>query len=494
MATFGNRSGQPPDFRLSGLAGIFLGALGVGLTTPIGLPGSILLAVTNTLESLAGAWLTNRFAGGRNFFSHPWNVVKFTVLVGMVSPLLSPPLGVSALSLNRFILWASDTSVGLMWWLGDMVSILVLTPLLVAWAVKPRPQWNLRQSLEFGLLILFLVAVGEVVFGGFAPAAARGYLYLYLCLPLLFWAAFRFSEREIMTATFVLGVAVMWETMHGDGLFAQIAHDKALLVYQAFMATASVTGMCLAAVVGQRRRASDELQRAHDELESRVEKRTEALQAEVAERKRVEEALRESQERFQLLAENLDEIFWFMELEPERILYVNPAFERIWGLSAQALYQNPRCWTDAIYPEDLPRVQAAFEPCFKLLTNQYHAEYRIVRPDGEIRWIEDRGTVTGTRDGRPNRFSGVAKDCTERKGAEETLRLSKERFRALVETTSDWIWETDRNCVYTYASPRVADLLGYCPEEIVGKSPLDLDAEGGGSPPGSGRAWSLREN
>ncbi|HET8668629.1 MAG TPA: PAS domain S-box protein, partial [Terriglobales bacterium] len=83
---------------------------------------------------------------------------------------------------------------------------------------------------------------------------------------------------------------------------------------------------------------------------------------------------------------------------------------------------------------------------------------------------------TGTKNGRPVRFSGIARDCTDRKRAEEMLRVSGEKYRALVETTSDWIWETDRNGAYTYSSPRVSHLLGYSPDEIVGKHPLELMA------------------
>lgn len=246
--------------------GVFLGALAVELTTPCNLSTSLLLATTNTLESLVGTWLANRFAHGRNFFRHPWDIVKFAVLVGMVSPLFSPPLGVRVLSLDHFILQASNASTDLTWWLGDLVSLLVLTPLAVAWAVPSRRHWPLRQALEFGLLLLLVVAVGEVVFGGAVPASLQGYLRPHLCLPLLFWAAFRFSERETMTVTLLLGGVVMWDTLHGYGAFAQADPNKNLLVYQGFMATASVLSLSLAAVVGQRRRAGEQLGQANRAL------------------------------------------------------------------------------------------------------------------------------------------------------------------------------------------------------------------------------------
>jgi len=99
----------------------------------------------------------------------------------------------------------------------------------------------------------------EVVFGGVVPESVHGYLLPYLCLPLLFWAAFRFHEREMMTVNFALGAVVMWDTLHGYGLFARVDPSKDLLVYQGFLATASVMCLSLAAVVGQRRRASERL-------------------------------------------------------------------------------------------------------------------------------------------------------------------------------------------------------------------------------------------
>ena len=71
-------------------------------------------------------------------------------------------------------------------------------------------------------------------------------------------------------------------------------------------------------------------------------------------------------------------------------------------------------------------------------------------------------------------LQGVSRDISERKRAEQSLRESEERFRSLVETSSDWIWEVDREGVYTYCSPKVKDLLGYEPDEVIGKTHLIL--------------------
>jgi len=110
------------------------------------------------------------------------------------------------------------------------------------------------------------------------------------------------------------------------------------------------------------------------------------------ERKRTEEALRASEERFGRMADTIPEVIWFTSLEPEKVLYVSPSFERIWGHPVGNLYENPRLWTEAIHPDDRERVTGIFSSWVAGEQVNYHnMEYRIVRPNGAIRWIHERG-------------------------------------------------------------------------------------------------------
>ncbi len=129
---------------------------------------------------------------------------------------------------------------------------------------------------------------------------------------------------------------------------------------------------------------------------------------------------------------------------------------------------------------DDEQLSKAFQSMNEHLEKGFRAtrnEYRLKRKDGSSIWIEtDAGIIY--HDGKPFALQGIAHDITERKLAEERIRSSEERFRSLVETTSDWIWEVDTEGRYTYSSPKVNDLLGYDPQEIVGRKLFDFKPTG----------------
>ena len=125
-------------------------------------------------------------------------------------------------------------------------------------------------------------------------------------------------------------------------------------------------------------------------------------------------ALRESELRFRQLAENICEVFWVTNVETHAVLYVSPAYEVIWARTCQSVYDNPNSWMDAIHPDDQAKVGQAY---FGAVADgvEYEEEFRIVRPDGAIRWIRDRGSPVLDDNGKPWRIAGIAEDITERK-------------------------------------------------------------------------------
>jgi PAS domain S-box-containing protein len=149
-----------------------------------------------------------------------------------------------------------------------------------------------------------------------------------------------------------------------------------------------------------------------------------AIQHDITERKREAEKLRESEEKFRQLAENIGDVFWMTSPDLQKVYYVSPAYEKVWGRSTAKAIKHPQEWSDAILPEDRDRVFAAFGP---LMAGKASAEveFRIARPGGEVRWIHSRGFQVLDAAGALNRITGVATDITERKQMEAKLFQSQ---------------------------------------------------------------------
>jgi diguanylate cyclase (GGDEF)-like protein/PAS domain S-box-containing protein len=154
----------------------------------------------------------------------------------------------------------------------------------------------------------------------------------------------------------------------------------------------------------------------------------------ITERKETQEALAKSEQRFRQLAENIKEVFWLTDPSKNEMLYISPAYEEIWGRSCQDLYALPRTWLDAIHPEDRQRVLEA--AIAKQARGDYDEEYRIVRPDGSIRWIRDRAFPVSDSEGRAYRIAGVAEDITGQRRAELLLRLEHAGAKSLADANS----------------------------------------------------------
>ncbi len=190
-------------------------------------------------------------------------------------------------------------------------------------------------------------------------------------------------------------------------------------------------------------------------------------------RRQTETALRESEGRFRQLAENIREVFWMRTPEISEILYVSPTYESIWGQPRESLSSDPRSFLDKIHPEDRERAVSVME---HEQERGFELEYRIIKPDGQVRWVWDRGFPVRDESGRVYRIAGIAEDITERKQAVQELRKSEERYRDLVENARDIIYTTDLEGNYTSVNKAGEQLLGYTREEALKLSPADVIA------------------
>ena len=183
------------------------------------------------------------------------------------------------------------------------------------------------------------------------------------------------------------------------------------------------------------------------------------------ERERAVEALGESEERFRQLAENIQEVFWITDPTKNLVIYVSPAYEIIWGRPRAEVHTSALSWLDAIHPEDRETVRQA------ALTKQadgiYDEEYRIVRPDGSIRWIRDRAFPVRNNSGEIYRVVGVARDVTESKLDEERLREQADIINRAHDAIVVRDFETNRITLWNAGAQR---LYGWTSEEAIGRS------------------------
>jgi PAS domain S-box-containing protein len=182
----------------------------------------------------------------------------------------------------------------------------------------------------------------------------------------------------------------------------------------------------------------------------------------ISDRIRMETELREREERFRQLAENLSEVVWMSDPSKSAMLYVNPAYEDVWGRTVESLYTDPRSFLDAIHPDDRDRVEAALE---SQPTGQYAEEYRVQRPDGSERWVYDCATPVRDADGDVTRIVGIASDVTERKERERELELVGDLLQETERIADVGGWEIDTETQEVFWTDHLFEVLGVESEE-----------------------------
>ena len=173
-----------------------------------------------------------------------------------------------------------------------------------------------------------------------------------------------------------------------------------------------------------------------------------------------------------LIVAEFSQVVWITQVEPERVLYASPAYERIWGRSVQDLYARPKAWIEAIHPDDVPKVQDTYRRWLAVgRAEEWTSQYRIVRPDGTIRWISDAGRPVVDPDGKIRRAIGIAQDITAQVEARQDQRRSTELLRTAMERAGVLAWGQDRDLRYKWM---INPILHTPEDQVVGLECKDL--------------------
>ena len=183
-----------------------------------------------------------------------------------------------------------------------------------------------------------------------------------------------------------------------------------------------------------------------------------SISLDISDRKKAEEALRESEEKFRQMTESVRDVFWLGSLDWKEMHYISPAYATVWGKDVRDLYDNPLSWLDQVIDEDKEKVKKAIPSLIGKDTSPIiFPDYRIRKTDGSYAWISAKAFPVLDADGSPYRIAGIAEDITDRKHAEERLKESEARlresehhFRTLANSDLALIWTSgpDKLCNY----------------------------------------------
>lgn len=366
-----------------------------------------------------------------------WSVVPHTPLLVWVT-ILWVIAGVRALLIYRYRHTAPSA-----WSSADWHRWMLVTTTLagVGWGSSV---YFLTPEIPLPYELVQLFVLGGMTAGAVSVLSVSFPLFLCYALPVtLPMIAYLFlSGHEFHVIMGLMGLLFLLATIHSSWTFNHVLLSSMRLQLEKLGLVESLTARTEAVErlnrditkeIHERRVIEEQLRTAQSDLEQRIANRTAdlarantRLQEEVQEHRRTEGARLSSEKRFNHLTDHLNQGVWFAQAQPPQVLYVNPAFERIWGLPAARFYENPKLWRDCVHPDDQRAVTEVYDAELTRPTGRdVQLQYRIVRPDGKIRWIHDRMVIHRTATGEVDSLSGITEDITDARELEDQLRQAQ---------------------------------------------------------------------
>ncbi len=382
---------------------IFLGALIANATSEIAAGSNAGLMLTasaiaagDTLEAVLGGYLTIIWTGGRTAFDTPSGIAKFALLGLGPGTMISATVGVGSLSIAGYADLANFETASFRWWLGDVASALVITPVIVLWLTAKFRAFNIRKFLDSSIAAVVATGVGLIAFSPLIEQTAYLNPLSFLAILPLLWAVLRCEPPDAATVAFILSSFAAWGTLEGRGPFGGLTPYESFPLLLMLMIGFAVPSL--------------------------------ALSADVAMRKRVEVRLRQQEQILRGMFSRA--AVGIAQVDTEgRFKLINDRFCEIVRRSSRELAQLRL--QDIVDPDDLSPMLDLFRHVIHIREG-FVIESRYVQPDSSRVWIRNNVSSIFDQDGKSRRLVVVAEDVTARYWADETLRRAHDDLHRLV--------------------------------------------------------------
>ena len=413
--------------------GVALAAFVVNLPISTSVLPAVATAAGNTLAPLVAATLLAK-VGFRREIDRLRDATAIVVVGALLSMSISASVGTGVLVASGAV--PADELLGswAVWWAGDAMGVLVVTPfvlsLVLPWRRPGRPRWK---HLEAAVLFALTATVSVVAIG------ADLHL-MFLVIPLLGWAAWRFQQRGAAPAALLVVVVASWAAAKGAGPFRAGTMLEKMLTLQAFNATVAFCSFFFAAVVTERMHAHQALERAAARLEARVRQRTSQLSAtnlqlrkEITEREESERRLRQREGQLAEAQQVAHIGSWEWAIPQHRFSWSDEMY-RIHGHVPQEFPVTFETAVDQVNTEDAARIRSNADAALRRADDHDlpNIEYRITRPDGAERVLLGTAKVCVGPNREPLRMVGTVQDVTEARKAEREHRIAETLQRGLL--------------------------------------------------------------
>ena len=424
---------------------VALGAFIVNFFTDIPHVAAAGIALGNTVGPLCGAWLLRRIPGFHHSLTRLHDVFGLIVFAALGGTAISATLGTSILYLAHVNAWLNFGAAWRIWWLGDAMGVLIITPLVLT-APGLLSIRQPRQMLKLAGTLLGTVISCLLIFDRRLGFQAGGDVFAFGVFPFVVWGAIRFEATGAAVVSFLISVVAVWETAHGSGPFVKSASLENATLLQSFLAVISMSGMTLAALTAER--------------------------AQLIRERTAREELERSEKRYSEIVETANEGMW--KLDAEFITrFVNRRMAELLGYTVDEMLGKHLF--DFIFEGDIEEKRVDLERRRTVVSEQFERRYR--KKDGAelctrvsvTPIFDDDGSFSGTLE--------MVSDMTDQKRAETGQQSALETVMLLsraMEQTADSVVITDREGLIEYVNPAFEATTGYSREEALGETPRIL--------------------